>query len=86
MGRTIHSDSYQALVAMVRNLRTEAGLSQTELANKLDRPQTWVSNVELGERRLDLEELRQICEALGADLLDVVARWMKARPRRRRGG
>ena len=35
-------------------------------------PQSWVSKVEIGERRLDLEELRRVCEALGLDLVKLV--------------
>ena len=76
--RSIHSDDYRALLALLRELRTDAGTSQTEPAKLLGRPQTWVSKVELGERRLDVEELRQLCDALGANLLDVVAQWIDA--------
>ena len=78
VAKSIHSDPYRALLDLVRSLRLDAGLSQTELAGRLGRPQTFISKVELGERRLDLEELRQICNALDQDLLDVVARWMRA--------
>lgn len=77
MGKSIHSDPYRALLDLVRSLRLDAGVSQTELARRLSRPQTFVSKVELGERRLDLEELRQICAALDQDLLAVVARWIE---------
>ncbi|MDA8046499.1 MAG: helix-turn-helix transcriptional regulator [Actinomycetota bacterium] len=87
MAKSIHSDPYRALLDLVRSLRMDAGLSQTELARRLARSQTFVSKVELGERRLDVEELRQVCDALEVDLLDVVARWLdqirSKRPRRR---
>lgn len=63
---------------MVRELRAKAGLSQSELAERLDRPQSWVSKIEVGERRLDIEELRQLCEALDIDLVNVVRQWSKA--------
>jgi len=49
---------------MLKNQRLQAGLSQAELAKKLGRPQSFVSKYESGERRLDLVELHQICEAL----------------------
>lgn len=77
MGSTIHSDQYQALLDLVREARTKTGLSQAELAKKLGRPQSWVSKVETGERRLDLEELRQVCEALGIDMVKLVRTWLK---------
>lgn len=78
MPGTIHSESYRALLTLLRGLRTDAGLSQTELADRLGRPQSWVSKMEIGERRLDIEELRQVCEALGTDLLKVVKAWLKS--------
>jgi len=62
-------------VQLLRQLREEAGLRQTELAGLLGRPQSFVSKYESGERRLDLVELRDICRALGADLVEVVRQW-----------
>jgi transcriptional regulator with XRE-family HTH domain len=66
---------YRALIAILRQLRTEAGLTQAELAVRLGQRQTYVSKYELGERRLDILELRDICESLGASLVDVVRRF-----------
>ena len=39
---------------------------------RLNRPQSWVSKVQIGERRLDLEELRQIAETLDLDLIKLI--------------
>lgn len=47
----------------------EAGLTQTDLATKLGRPQTWVSKCELGERRVDFVELEDIAGACGKPLV-----------------
>lgn len=46
-----------------------------DLAERLDRPQSFVSKYEAGERRLDLVELRGICIVPGVSLTDVVRRW-----------
>ena len=43
-------------------------MRQVDLANQLRQPQSYVSKYESGERRLDLLELRQICNALGTSL------------------
>lgn len=51
---------------------------QIELANNLRRPQSFVSKYEIGERRLDLVELRQICEALKIPLVEFVKRFEKS--------
>lgn len=50
---------------------------QTVLAERLGRNQTYVSNVELAIRRLDLVELRDYCAGLDIGLGDLVARWEK---------
>jgi transcriptional regulator with XRE-family HTH domain len=75
VGRTIHSDDYQALLVLVREVRGSSGLTQAALAAKLRRPQSWVSKVETGERRLDVAELRLVCDALGVELIDVIQQW-----------
>ena len=58
----------QTLLALLRAARREAGMRQVDLADRLRRPQSYVSKYESGERRLDLLELRQICNALGISL------------------
>ncbi len=55
-------------------MRQEADLTQADLAARLGRPQTFVSKYELGERRLDLPQLRQICRAVGLTLEKLVRR------------
>ena len=59
---------------LLRDIRLEAGLNQVDLANRLGQPQSYVSRYETGERRLDLLELREICEALGVSLVGLVTR------------
>ena len=58
----------RTLLALLRAARREAGMRQVDLADRLRRPQSYVSKYESGERRLDLLELRQICNALGISL------------------
>lgn len=63
---------------MLRERRLKLGLSQTEVANRLGWSQTSVSKVEIGERRIDVEELRQLSEALEIDFVRLVRQWVKA--------
>ncbi len=63
------------LLELLRQIRQEAGLKQTELAKKLREPQSFVSKYESGERRLDLLELQQLCMALNLSLTEFVRRF-----------
>jgi transcriptional regulator with XRE-family HTH domain len=53
---------------LLRDLRLRADIRQTELAERLGRPQSYVSKYESGQRRLGLIELDDICAALGTSL------------------
>lgn len=57
-------------LSLVRRIRVDAGLRQADLARKLGEPQSFVSRYESGERRLDVLELRHICQVLGVSLAD----------------
>lgn len=67
----------KVLLALLREVRREAGLRQTDVAAKLRKPQSFVSNYESGERRLDLLELQSLCEVLGVNLVDFVKRFQR---------
>lgn len=75
MAKTLHSPEQDALVALLREAREKAGLRQVDLANRLGQPQSLISKIESGERRVDLVELRGICAALGVDLVKFVRRF-----------
>lgn len=72
MPSTIYSEEHRQLVALLRELREAAGLTQEELAVRLQRDQPWVSVVESGQRRIDLIELRDVCRALSMTLVEFV--------------
>ena len=68
MEKSIYSAEYQQLCALLRQLRHDAGLTQVEVARRLEVPQSFVSKYESGERRLDVIELKYILEALGSTI------------------
>ncbi len=72
MDKTLYSKHQQTLLGLLRELRQAAGLRQQELADAISEPQSFVSKVENGERRLDILELRVICQALRISLADFV--------------
>ena len=56
------------------DIRNQAGITQRELARRVGRAHSYVSRIELGDRRLDLPEFIQWCEALGADPVEAMRR------------
>jgi transcriptional regulator with XRE-family HTH domain len=70
--KSIGSPDHQRLGRRLRELREAVGLRQADVAERLGVAQSFVSNVENGERRLDLIELRSLCRVLGADLVELV--------------
>jgi transcriptional regulator with XRE-family HTH domain len=74
MEKSIHSREYAALVALLKEVRAQAGVTQVGLAARLKKSQSFVSKIEKGETRLDLIQLRTICRALGTSLPEFVAR------------
>ena len=61
-------------MAVLAEVRTKAGVTQRELARRLDRAHSYVSRIEMGDRRLDVPEMIQWCEVLGADPVNVMKR------------
>jgi len=51
---------YKLFLKRLRQARLEAGLRQEEVARKLNRPQSFVSKIESGERRVDVVELEDL--------------------------
>jgi len=74
MDRDRWSSRQEFLWRFLRSLRIESNQTQKQLAARLCRPQTYVSKYELGERRLDLLELYDICNACGVTLAELVRR------------
>ena len=73
MPRSQGTPQQEALCAVLRATRLDRKLTQVELAERLDRPQSFVSKYECGERRLDLVELSEVCDALEVALRDLIA-------------
>ena len=61
---TIHDSRYQKAIQALIKARKAAGLSQTELAEKLHFTQPDISKIERLERRLDITEFFDILEAI----------------------
>jgi len=63
----LHTDEHRRLVEALAQVRRNAGVSQYELADRLNVDQTYVSKYESGRRRLDVVEFMRIVAALNAE-------------------
>jgi len=75
MEKSIYTNEQKKLRRLLRQIRLAASLRQEDLAEKLRKPQSFVSKYEAGDRRLDLLEIRQICFAVGVPLTEFVRRF-----------
>jgi len=61
----VRDPAYQRMLARLREAREAAKLTQTQVAERLGKPQSYVSKVESGERRVDPVELARFAEVYG---------------------
>ena len=62
MPKSIYTKEYRKVIERLKKVRQEAGLTQVEVAKKLNKPQSYISKIERGERRIDIAELKEIAD------------------------
>jgi transcriptional regulator with XRE-family HTH domain len=55
--KNLHSAAYKIFLKNLYRARENAGLTQVTVAKQLDKPQSFVSKCELGERTVDVIDL-----------------------------
>jgi len=65
MLKTLYTQENRQLVGWLKEMRLTKGLTMRQLAEKLDTQHTLIGKVEQGERRLDVVEYINYCDALG---------------------
>ncbi len=71
MGNEAHKRFRELLI----EARKKADLTQAELSSRLNRPQSFVSKYERGERRLDVVEFGEVARAIGIDPVSFLRRF-----------
>ena len=61
----IWTEKQERFRSYIKALRKNNGLTQKELAERLQKPQSYISKYENGERRLDFLETLEVFEAFG---------------------
>jgi transcriptional regulator with XRE-family HTH domain len=59
MSKSVYSKDYKAIIERLKSARIGIGLSQQAVADKLGKPQSYISKIESGERRLDVAEMKK---------------------------
>ena len=75
MSNPLHRAQYETFRKLLIKAREEAQLSQTEVAEQMAKPQSFVSKYERGERRLDFTEFMELAEVLSIDLPSFIKRY-----------
>ena len=57
MAKSIYTNEYKNVIKKLKQARTETGLTQVDISLKLKKPQSYISKIERGERRIDVAEL-----------------------------
>lgn len=77
--KSVHTRNYRLFLDMLIKARKDVGMTQEELAKSLNRPQSFISKCENGERRVDVVELLEILKAIGSDPLKFIKTIAKSR-------
>ena len=72
--RAMDIEANKAIGAKLRDIRKRIPLTQIELAERLDKPQSYVSKIEMGERALQVSELPSYSNALETNPNDLISR------------
>lgn len=78
MTKAIYRREHVILLQELKRMRVEAGMTQAQCSAALGRPQSFMSDVERGVRRLDVVQLRDLCLVLKTDLATFTAAYEKA--------
>lgn len=68
MSKSIFSKDYKDIIERLKKARLDAGITQQKVAEKLDKPQSFISKIESGERRLDVAEVKKFANIYKKDV------------------
>jgi transcriptional regulator with XRE-family HTH domain len=80
MPKSVFTAAYSELLTLLVETRKAAGVTQVQLAKRLNRPQPFVSYLERGERRIDVIEFVAVARALEVDPAELFGRLLSRLP------
>lgn len=79
MPKSLRSPRQRRLLKRLIAARKNNGFTQSQIAEMLSRPQSFVAKYEGGERRLDVIEFLDVTEALKIDPCELLAQMRRSR-------
>ena len=67
MAKSIFTVQHKSFIEALREVRRASSVTQVELSALLNKDQSYISNIERGQRRLDVIEFMAIAAALNRD-------------------
>lgn len=68
MTKAIYLKEYKLIAEKLKKSRIESGLTQEIAAEKIKKPQSYISKVEQGEQRIDIIELQHFASLYKKDI------------------
>ena len=68
MSKSIYSKNYRNVIKKLKKARFDVGLKQEDVAEKIKKPQSYISKIERGERRIDVAELKELAKIYKKDV------------------
>ncbi len=84
MRNSLRDPRYRAVISRLIEIRDELDLSQRDLAELLGQSRSYVSKVEIFERRMDFVQLVEWLRALGVDERKFLSEMLKDIPAQKR--
>ncbi|UNG18644.1 helix-turn-helix domain-containing protein [Stutzerimonas zhaodongensis] len=72
MTKAIYRREHSVFLDVLKRMRVQSGMTQAQCSAALGRPQSFMSDVERGIRRLDIVQLRDLCQVMGSDLYTLI--------------
>lgn len=72
MRKSIYSKDYQKIIRRLKKARLECDITQLEIAKKINKPQSFISKIESGERRIDISELKIILKVYDKNVQSIL--------------
>lgn len=77
MTKSVFTERYKTFISLLVSARQKQGLTQRELAIRLNKVHSFVAKYEQGERRLDVIEFLDIAEALELNPIEIIKKLKK---------